>query len=487
MLVNNCKSKIKLTLILSLIIFFPLSSICYGEIPGQNYHIDHKEKINLTKIEKDYIIENPRITVLVMEGVAPLQYLDKNGEFKGVSKLVLDEIIKSTGFDFEYIFTDSLDEIFGYNKEAIIVGISPSYAPDEMVLSKSFLKSSTILYMKSSIDPQDLDKKIYAGIKNSKLPEGVKEENTNYYYTREESLNAVESGESDYGYGNAYSVAFYTLQNGYRNIMTIPYEKESREYSIGFLNEEPPLVSIINKSLNAIDDITMQNLILNATSDIDRDITISMILDAYRNEVLAIIFAIIILLIIGIVINLRLNRKLKIQNKRYEVLAEVDGLTDLYNYSTSKALIEKKISGKDKDTMDALILLDIDFFKEINDSLGHHVGNLVLKDLAKVLKQTFRKDDIIGRVGGDEFCVYLQDIPSSEFVKDKCNQINLFADEIIKDTKLSLSMGIAMINEIDSYYKLFQMADHALYEAKDKGRNQAVLFNKNNNEDIEFK
>lgn len=161
--------------------------------------------------------------------------------------------------------------------------------PVEMVLSRPYLKSETILYINSSLDSDRLDDKIYAAVKGSTLPKGIKEENSIYFDTREESLDAVETGQADYGYGNAYSVAFYTLQNGYKNIVTIPKGKESREYCIGLLNENELLLSIINKSISAIDENQMTTMILDATSHIDRKITLSMIMDAYGKEIFIVI------------------------------------------------------------------------------------------------------------------------------------------------------------------------------------------------------
>lgn len=151
-------------------------------------------------------------------------------------------------------------------------------------------------------------------------------------------------------------------------------------------------------------------------------------------------------------------------------------------------MITNKIAEKDDNTIDALIILDIDFFKEINDNLGHYAGNLVLKDLAKGLKLIFRKEDVIGRIGGDEFCVYMQDISSAQFIKDKCSRLNNFIKGTNNDKEVSLSIGIALLNEREPYYKIFQMADHALYQAKNKGKNQSVIFNENkiDKENIEF-
>ena len=78
------------------------------------------------------------------------------------------------------------------------------------------IESETILYINLLVDSSQLYEKVYAAVKGSDLPEGIKEENAIYFDTREESMEAVESGKADYGYGNAYSVSFYTLQNNFK-------------------------------------------------------------------------------------------------------------------------------------------------------------------------------------------------------------------------------------------------------------------------------
>ena len=111
---------------------------------------------------------------------------------------------------------------------------------------------------------------------------------------------------------------------------------------------------------------------------------------------------------------------------------------------------------------DAFILIDCDDFKEINDSYGHLTGNTVLKKLAEVLKAAFRKADIIGRIGGDEFCVYMMKIPSVDFVKQRFEGL---------DTPfVTVSTGIVLINEQCSFEEMFKKADEALYQAKGSGK-----------------
>lgn len=107
----------------------------------------------------------------------------------------------------------------------------------------------------------------------------MRAENMLYFETREEALTAVDGGGmADYGYGNAYSVAFYQLQNDYNNLVTVPRGgKEEREYCIGYLNADALLVSIIDKAVAHVDERRLQAMILEVASGVERKITPAMI------------------------------------------------------------------------------------------------------------------------------------------------------------------------------------------------------------------
>lgn len=212
--------------------------------------------LDLTYEEQEYISKRPAVKAVSVEGAAPIQFRNNKGEIKGISIEVMNIISVMTGLIFEYDLYDNLDHI-QLDKYDVVYGIPPNYVnyiDENMVLSKPFLKSKAILFLNSSIQPNEINNKIYAGVVGGTLPLGIKEENTKYYNTREKSLNAVESGIADYGYGNEYSVAYYTIKNDYRNIVTVPVGKENREYCFGFLENDDLLISIVNKALDSIDE-----------------------------------------------------------------------------------------------------------------------------------------------------------------------------------------------------------------------------------------
>lgn len=127
------------------------------------------------------------------------------------------------------------------------------------------------------------------------------------------------------------------------------------------------------------------------------------------------------------------------------------------------------------DSMTALLIIDLDHFKNVNDTCGHQAGDRVLQEFAAGLKNLFRPGDCIGRFGGDEFVVLLTDLPGKEIVLQKAWNICAVANSIsIPGSSLHVgaSIGIATSPLHGSdYASLFSMADTAVYRVKQNGRN----------------
>lgn len=164
------------------------------------------------------------------------------------------------------------------------------------------------------------------------------------------------------------------------------------------------------------------------------------------------------------------------ENAEKKVLMEKasrDSMTDLLNSEVCKNTIGKLIENGSFNKKGVLILIDIDNFKVINDNYGHPAGDEVIKALASILISTFRTTDIVGRLGGDEFCVYMHGAMTRENI-DK--QILRFKDTLKKDkTTLryhtTVSIGIMKASGVEDFNTLYVSADKALYKAKNSGRN----------------
>ena len=433
-----------------------------------------KEVLKLTDEEKEYINNRGTIIAGTIDGVAPLHYINSKGEKQGIGINVLEYIGEISGLEFEYIFYKTIDEVLKGDSD-IAIGMPPEYAPENMMLSNPYLEAETVLFMQKRLNPNELEDKIYAAVKGGRLPEDIREENIKEYPSRMDTLEAVEKGDADYGYGNEYSITYYNIQNSYKNIITVPIGREVRRYSLGLLEENPVLLSILNKSIDSIDKKQMERFILEMATTIERKVTLRMIFAAYGNFILGIGILIIFILIWGIVINIRNKKMVILQNQKLKEKSEINQLTGIYNTSTTKEFIMNRIMKKDLSVKDALIILDCDKFKNINDTYGHLAGDRALQYVAKILKSTFRHTDIIGRVGGDEFCIYMKDIPSIDFTYDKCKQVLDLMDEIDENFDLTLSIGVKIIDGHGEFKNLFHQADEAMYESKRKGGNSITI------------
>lgn len=124
---------------------------------------------------------------------------------------------------------------------------------------------------------------------------------------------------------------------------------------------------------------------------------------------------------------------------------------------------------------DALVLMDCDNFKVVNDTYGHLAGNQLLENLAECLRKIFGDDTIIGRMGGDEFAVYIKNAPSAADVESQCNRLHECVLPEAGEIPTAVSIGVVLVRDTASYETLFTLADDALYQAKRDGKNRTVI------------
>lgn len=152
-----------------------------------------------------------------------------------------------------------------------------------------------------------------------------------------------------------------------------------------------------------------------------------------------------------------------------------DGLTKLYNKQASRSMMELRLTqALEARKTCVFALIDLDGFKEINDCYGHLFGDEVLLLAATEIRRLFRGDDIVGRVGGDEFTVFAENISSAKIAMERFNRlirnIQRLNGEELAACRLSASVGLTFAPEHGtSYEQLFQLADKALYQVKNSG------------------
>lgn len=155
--------------------------------------------------------------------------------------------------------------------------------------------------------------------------------------------------------------------------------------------------------------------------------------------------------------------------------AERDGLTKLLNKQTAQQKIEEYLLLRNPASLSAMLVIDVDDFKQVNDRFGHMVGDDVLQLIADQLRHLFRTDDILARIGGDEFLIYLRDVPSKELVEARTRRIieaiGAIDNANLEKGMLGCCIGIAYCpDDSNTFDDLFIRADRALYAAKFQGK-----------------
>lgn len=168
------------------------------------------------------------------------------------------------------------------------------------------------------------------------------------------------------------------------------------------------------------------------------------------------------------------------QRGREQVLQQAalkDILTGVYNRS-AEMLINNLLK---KDEQGLFFMLDLDDFKNVNDTYGHVVGDALLIDVSRILKEAFRPDDIIARVGGDEFVVFISGTNDSKIAQNKAAIIQSRMEQLcISGTGQSVSASIGAASAPQdgiTYHEIASAADQAMYTIKQKSKKGFSLYN----------
>ncbi len=168
------------------------------------------------------------------------------------------------------------------------------------------------------------------------------------------------------------------------------------------------------------------------------------------------------------------------ENKYLIHLSEIDPLTSVFNKETTQKLIDQKLKNHEHF---CFLILDVDDFKSVNDNYGHAVGDKVLKNLSDLFKNHFRQTDIVGRIGGDEFIILIEDeVIAESRIQSLLKKVNELKIEELQDFKLSISVGMAFApSNGTTFMELYRHADHALYQTKRTGKNNYKIYKNDEN------
>ncbi|MEG1968398.1 MAG: sensor domain-containing diguanylate cyclase, partial [Clostridia bacterium] len=180
---------------------------------------------------------------------------------------------------------------------------------------------------------------------------------------------------------------------------------------------------------------------------------------------------------VGVILDINEEKK---EKQNLQKLAQCDPLTGIYNKAATNALVAHRMDDFDFTALQALLMIDVDFFKSVNDTYGHLAGDNLLAAVATQLKSHIRGSDVVGRIGGDEFLVYLPDVESANAALGKAKKLHA-ALELLSPEQgaphITASIGMAIFpHGTVEFSDLYRYADEALYQRKDQGRDGVTVY-----------
>lgn len=440
--------------------------------------------IYLTKEEKNYIQHMKPLKAVYVDNFAPMQdYNPKTNKAEGIYIDLIDVIAQRVGLKYELVKADNYKDAYKMikNKEVDIIISASNHnveaQENEYTLTQGYFEVNMVKVFDAK-QKEEKERQTMAIPVGYFVSELKRDYEMVYYDTIEECLIAVKEGKADVTYGNSYTISRYLSSGYYPNLSTF-YEEQPLRATIGIAKPTNLiLMNIINKAISSLSESELQNIAYTNTINIKAPITLRQFF--FDNMFFCIGVIILFIGLIYIVIRARHRRLIKEKQFLLEK-SQIDPLTGVYNRSTGIDLVTQYLEVIEPSVYWALMIIDVDYFKQINDCLGHQAGDSLLIEFGQLLKQIFSSQTVIFRLGGDEFVIFMKDLKLEDFetVEDKLSTLSQLMDREVDcqkhlqecKQKISLSIGGVITNQIDDFSKLYQEADQILYEVKRNGRN----------------
>lgn len=449
----------------------------YVDSDGKNYAFS-KEALK-------YIEEAPILKVVYLKENAPFEYNEENN-LNGIVKAYLKEISDRSGLRFEYIpvntYKNALAMLESGNADIIssiysdrVFANTYSLNITDQYYSQGFSlvrKNDESLELHDSITVSLVNNIAGAEIYLGKLYPNMK---FKYYDTIEKCIASVRDNKAAAAILPSEMATMFLQQNYYSDIVISNGLQLSLPVSMGIRDDMPSeLLLLLNQTLKSIPASDKEAILLENIVQTTYSISLKNMLSANFIPLLLIIFIITLLIIVVIIF------RNKIRYNKVLTESQIDQLTGILNKSSAENTIRRYLKNRPQELC-ALYMLDIDRFKLVNDNYGHKAGDAIIQDTARVIHETFTEQDIIGRMGGDEFIVLQTHCRSIQMIKNKADKLtqNLRRNYKISKSEtaqLTASIGIMIYkNGNYTYEELVEQADKLLYEVKNAGRNDYKL------------
>ena len=453
------------------------------EYGGRNLELEEKEITYLDSKLIKYCI-NPN-------GL-PFEGLNDKGEHIGISSDYYKLFEKILSAKFELIKTESWSQSINYIKEKkcdmLALGMETPQRKEFLNFTSNYLEVPLVVATRVNVpfinEIMDLEGKEIGIIKDDAFVKILREKypslniiEVNDIY---DGLDQVKNGKL-FAYIDTLASIGYEFQTKYFGELKIAGKiSENLKLSIAVVKDDKTLLNILQKTINSITNETHRKIFnkwipISYEKSIDYDL------------ILKIFISVILLIILIVYWNTKIikannllkeaQKAIEEKNKELERLSITDKLTDLYNRRKIDELLQNEIDRYERNGHTfGFAILDIDYFKDVNDTYGHQVGDKILFQIANILKENLRKTDFVGRFGGEEFVIICpeSDIQNTrKLIENFRIIIENYDFEIIKHK--TASFGVTIVKKGDTVDSILKRADKALYESKNNGRNKVSV------------
>ena len=457
--------------------------------PELAYFARFRQQVPLDEQEQLWLSKNRQLKVGVMADWAPMEFIDQDGKFSGVTQDILSKLNQRLGTSFTAVpyrnWTD-LEADFAAGKVDVVANMSDlperrKYA----AFSHNFWPFQWTLISHNSVMEvtalNQLNTKKVAVLQDYQIAKFFQ---ANYpdiqlRFTRDlaQGLELLQSGEVDFVVDTVISSGRALRQASNSNLrMHLPVDMPTYPSLFAVRKDWPELLRILDKGLKTLNETDRHEIL-------DRWFTVEIHQGFDEDRVITLVLQIVgigvVLLVVVFFWNISLRREIGLRREmedKMRFMATHDDLTKLAN----RNLLEERLNqalmqhARHHEKL-ALLFLDLDGFKEVNDQHGHHVGDELLVKVADVLQHCVRKSDTVARFGGDEFVILLTGLLDKDDAAIVAEKILLHLSSPLQlsagSARVGASIGIALYpdNGIDSQ-QMLKAADGLMYRAKQSGK-----------------